>query len=247
MVFRCRGPDRPLRTDRDRLRITDGRHAVHWFGAGNTDSHLATDPVSIAVRHRGLPRPSSALVIRRLAKDAADRSSDAGEVMGVLESLPRNVTADEGVAPAMSAAVFAASRPRLLPASRIKRVMLLGMMSGATAVAVVAAVSVGREVPLEPVPNDRLMVAADHTAPRGPVLQWRAVRRSPRCPAAQPAPMSRPARIRQAGPATFRHAASVDRSIRLARPRSHLPRTPPAGLDGCTNAALGCCARHCEA
>lgn len=210
-------------------------------------AHLATDFVSVAVRHRGFKRPLSALVMRRLAKDAADRPSDAGEVMGVLESLPRNVTAVEGVAPAMSAAVFAASRARLPPASRSKRFMLLGMMSGATAVAVVAAVTVGREVPLEPVPKERLMVAANHTAPRGPVLQWRAVRRSPRCPAAQPAPVSRPARIGQAGPATFRHAASVDRSIRLARPRSHLSRTPPAGLHSCTNAALRCCARHCEA
>lgn len=102
-------------------------------------AHLTTEPDSLDQRRPALPRPLTVLVMRCLAKEAVDRPKSASEVVGVLESLLRSVTADDDAAPSISPASPLGGRARTGATKRNRNVLPLGIAAVTVASAVATA------------------------------------------------------------------------------------------------------------
>ncbi len=123
-------------------------------------AHLTTEPEDIADRRPGLPQPLTELVMRCLAKEAADRPQRASEVVTELEALLRTVTPDDHVAPPAASAMRATGgTKKRAPATPRSKVMPIGIAAVAVSAAVAAASfwppSIDKALPL---PN-RVVVA----------------------------------------------------------------------------------------
>ena len=129
-------------------------------------AHLTTEPVALDVRRPGLPPLLTELVMRCLAKEAADRPQHAADVVSVLETLLRFVTAGNDIIPAVplpAAAAAAAGRATVAPRKRRRAVVTAGII-GTTLAAGIAAATLWPESRDVQTVSNRIVVASFQAA-----------------------------------------------------------------------------------
>ncbi len=99
-------------------------------------AHLSAEPVPVDTRRAGLPEALSTLVMQCLSKEVADRPRTASEVVTILESVLRTISADDAVAaPRITGKTAGAVSP---PTGRGARSSRTKFVIGGVAIAAIA-------------------------------------------------------------------------------------------------------------